>query len=283
MYLLISTTLYVWSVGVHTSRSAIAPRPAIPARNPLEGARRWKVPPRSGEWKVLTPARPLEGPGRSPNRHPSRPNRPGGDEEEGGDREGGARCGRRVHRGAQRGGARLRPEADQQMATATYLSSSFSSPPPPSSRARLWRQTTRAAASAATDRPREVLSPKRRLPLRKVSGDYGPPVLGAVRDRFEYFYGPGGRDGFFASRVRAHGSTVVRLNMPPGPFVARDPRMVALLDAASFPVLFDTSFVKEERVSDRKRSAMAEEIHQNQDEEEEVVAVSSGKKTKLVI
>jgi hypothetical protein len=60
----------------------------------------------------------------------------------------------------------------------------------------------------------------------------------------------------------------------------RDPRVVALLDAASFPVLFDTSLVEEERVSDRKRSAMAEEIHQNQ-EEEEVVAVSSGKKTKL--
>jgi hydroperoxide dehydratase len=76
-----------------------------------------------------------------------------------------------------------------------------------------------------------------------VPGDYGPPVLGAIRDRFEYFYGPGGRDGFFTSRVRAHGSTVVRLNMPPGPFVARDPRVVALLDAASFPVLFDTSLV----------------------------------------
>jgi hydroperoxide dehydratase len=40
-----------------------------------------------------------------------------------------------------------------------------------------------------TDRPREVLSLKRRLPLRKVPGDYGPPVLGAVRDRFEYLKG----------------------------------------------------------------------------------------------
>ncbi|CAL4927527.1 unnamed protein product [Urochloa decumbens] len=126
------------------------------------------------------------------------------------------------------------------MATATFLSFSAAAPSP---RARVRRvQTTRAAASA-TDRPREVVSPKRRLPLRKVPGDYGPPVVGALRDRLEYFYGPGGRDGFFTARVRAHGSTVVRLNMPPGPFVARDPRVVALLDAASFPVLFDTSLV----------------------------------------
>ncbi|KAL5219374.1 hypothetical protein ABZP36_020058 [Zizania latifolia] len=103
------------------------------------------------------------------------------------------------------------------------------------------RRPTRAAASA-TDR-QEMVSPKRRLPLRKVPGDYGLPVMGALRDRYEYFYGPGGRDGFFAARVRAHRSTVVRFNMPPGPFVARDPRVVALLDAASFPVLFDTSLV----------------------------------------
>nr|CAD1819509.1 unnamed protein product [Ananas comosus var. bracteatus] len=32
--------------------------------------------------------------------------------------------------------------------------------------------------------------------------------------------------------------------MPPGPFVAPDPRVVALLDAASFPVLFDTALVE---------------------------------------
>ncbi|CAN6286703.1 unnamed protein product [Urochloa humidicola] len=127
------------------------------------------------------------------------------------------------------------------MATATYLSFSAAAPSP-LARARRVQTTTRAAASA-TDQPREVVSPKRRLPLRKVPGDYGPPVVGALRDRLEYFYGPGGRDGFFTARVRAHGSTVVRLNMPPGPFVARDPRVVALLDAASFPVLFDTSLV----------------------------------------
>uniref|UniRef100_A0A0D9VZG4 hydroperoxide dehydratase n=1 Tax=Leersia perrieri TaxID=77586 RepID=A0A0D9VZG4_9ORYZ len=118
---------------------------------------------------------------------------------------------------------------------------SFAPPSPSPARGAVIRRQTRASVSA-TDR-QEVVSPKRRLPLRKVPGDYGPPVVGAIRDRYEYFYGAGGRDAFFASRVRAHRSTVVRLNMPPGPFVARDPRVVALLDAASFPVLFDTSLV----------------------------------------
>uniref|UniRef100_A0A453KL99 Uncharacterized protein n=1 Tax=Aegilops tauschii subsp. strangulata TaxID=200361 RepID=A0A453KL99_AEGTS len=47
---------------------------------------------------------------------------------------------------------------------------------------------TRASASA-TDR-HEVLSPKRRLPLRKVPGEHGPPLLGALKDRLEYLHGP---------------------------------------------------------------------------------------------
>uniref|UniRef100_A0A8R7TEE0 Uncharacterized protein n=1 Tax=Triticum urartu TaxID=4572 RepID=A0A8R7TEE0_TRIUA len=47
---------------------------------------------------------------------------------------------------------------------------------------------TRASASA-TDR-HEVLSPKRRLPLRKVPGEHGPPLLGALKDRLEYLNGP---------------------------------------------------------------------------------------------
>ncbi|GJM96745.1 hypothetical protein PR202_ga13608 [Eleusine coracana subsp. coracana] len=122
------------------------------------------------------------------------------------------------------------------MATATNYSF-------PSCRAHQRQITTRAAATVTDQQQQGVVSPKRRLPLRKVPGDYGPPLLGALRDRAEFFYGPGGRDGFFTSRVRAHRSTVLRLNMPPGPFIARDPRVVALLDAASFPVLFDADLV----------------------------------------
>ena len=68
------------------------------------------------------------------------------------------------------------------MATATYLS--FSAPPSSCAGRQRRRQATRASPSA-TDRPREVVSPKRRLPLRKVPGDYGPPVVGALRDQLE--------------------------------------------------------------------------------------------------
>lgn len=82
-----------------------------------------------------------------------------------------------------------------------------------------------------------------KLPIRKIPGDYGLPLIGPLRDRFDYFYTQG-RDDFFKSRIRRHNSTVFRVNMPPGPLVAPDPRVVALLDAASFPVLFDNSLVE---------------------------------------
>ncbi|OAY85920.1 Allene oxide synthase 1, chloroplastic [Ananas comosus] len=100
----------------------------------------------------------------------------------------------------------------------------------------------RPAASVSEER--SVSSAGRKnLPIRKIPGDYGLPMVGPIRDRLAYFYTEG-RDAFFLNRVRRHGSTVVRLNMPPGPFVAPDPRVVALLDAASFPVLFDTALVE---------------------------------------
>ncbi|OAY84615.1 Allene oxide synthase 1, chloroplastic [Ananas comosus] len=89
---------------------------------------------------------------------------------------------------------------------------------------------------AAALRPAASVSEERSRGLRAADG-------GPIRDRLAYFYTEG-RDAFFLNRVRRHGSTVVRLNMPPGPFVAPDPRVVALLDAASFPVLFDTALVE---------------------------------------
>jgi hydroperoxide dehydratase len=88
-----------------------------------------------------------------------------------------------------------------------------------------------------------VSTSKSSVPIRKIPGDYGLPLIGPLRDRLSYFYFEG-RDEFFKSRVRKYGSTVLRVNMPPGPTVARDPRVIALLDAASFPVLFDTSLVE---------------------------------------
>ncbi|KAL5987172.1 E1 ubiquitin-activating protein aos1 [Asimina triloba] len=81
------------------------------------------------------------------------------------------------------------------------------------------------------------------LPIREIPGSYGLPLIGAIKDRLDYFYGQG-REAFFASRVQKHKSTVFRTNMPPGPFISSDPKVVALLDAASFPILFDVSKVE---------------------------------------
>ncbi|KAG8074117.1 hypothetical protein GUJ93_ZPchr0006g45735 [Zizania palustris] len=85
------------------------------------------------------------------------------------------------------------------------------------------------------------------LPSRPVPGSYGVPFISAVRDRLDFFYLQG-EDKYFESRAERYGSTVVRLNVPPGPFIARDPRVVALLDAKSFPVLFDVTKVEKRNV-----------------------------------
>lgn len=78
---------------------------------------------------------------------------------------------------------------------------------------------------------------------KEVPGSYGLPLVGAVRDRLDFYYFQG-QDKYFESRVERYGSTVVRMNVPPGPFMARDPRVVAVLDAKSFPVLFDMDKVE---------------------------------------
>lgn len=85
------------------------------------------------------------------------------------------------------------------------------------------------------------------LPLKQIPGSYGLPFFGPIKDRFDFFYNQG-RDEFFRSRVKKYNSTVFRVNTPPGPFNARDSRVVVLLDAASFPILFDTSKVEKKNV-----------------------------------
>lgn len=85
--------------------------------------------------------------------------------------------------------------------------------------------------------------PKPKLPLRKIPGDYGLPLVGPFKDRQDYFYNQG-RDEFFKSRVQKYGSTVYRANLPPGPFISQNPRVVVLLDGKSFPVLFDVTKVE---------------------------------------
>ena len=89
--------------------------------------------------------------------------------------------------------------------------------------------------------------PEDQLPLRKIPGGYGVPFFGAIKDRYNYFYIKG-QDEFFRAKIAQHGSTVLRTNMPPGPFIASNPRVVAVLDAASFPVLFDTARVEKRNV-----------------------------------
>ncbi|WJX45525.1 hypothetical protein P8452_32399 [Trifolium repens] len=87
------------------------------------------------------------------------------------------------------------------------------------------------------------------LPLKPIPGSYGLPVIGALHDRHDYFYNQG-RDKYFATRVEKYNSTVLRLNMPPGGFIAPDPKVIALLDGVSFPVLFDNAKVEKKDVLD---------------------------------
>ncbi|CAN4119284.1 unnamed protein product [Withania somnifera] len=85
------------------------------------------------------------------------------------------------------------------------------------------------------------------LPIRKIPGDYGLPVIGPWRDRLDYFYNQG-KNEFFKSRIQKYESTVFRTNMPPGPFISSNPNVVALLDGKSFPILFDVFKVEKKNV-----------------------------------
>jgi len=81
-------------------------------------------------------------------------------------------------------------------------------------------------------------------PPRPIPGSYGPPVIGALRDRLDYFWFQS-QDEFFRRRAAANRSTVFRTNIPPTfPFfVGIDPRVVAVVDAAAFTALFDSTLV----------------------------------------
>ncbi|XP_062224354.1 probable inactive linolenate hydroperoxide lyase [Phragmites australis] len=81
-------------------------------------------------------------------------------------------------------------------------------------------------------------------PPRPIPGSHGPPVLGPLRDRLDYFWFQS-RDEFFSRRAAAHRSTVFRTNIPPTfPFfLGMDPRVVAVVDAAAFTALFDPALV----------------------------------------
>ncbi|WOL03092.1 hypothetical protein Cni_G11812 [Canna indica] len=84
------------------------------------------------------------------------------------------------------------------------------------------------------------------MTVEEVPGSYGTPFFTPISDRLEFYYQ--GQDKYFQSRVDKYKSTVVRLNVPPGPFMASNPQVVAVLDAKSFPVLFDVSKVEKKNV-----------------------------------
>ncbi|PIA55561.1 hypothetical protein AQUCO_00700100v1 [Aquilegia coerulea] len=75
------------------------------------------------------------------------------------------------------------------------------------------------------------------LPIREIPGDYGLPVIGPIKDHLDYFYNQGEIE-FFRSREKKYASTVFRVNMPPGPFIASDSKK-DVLDGTFMPV---TSF-----------------------------------------
>ncbi|KAF5190439.1 Allene oxide synthase, partial [Thalictrum thalictroides] len=85
--------------------------------------------------------------------------------------------------------------------------------------------------------------------LREIPGDYGLPFIGPIKDRLDYFYNQGQIE-FFRSRATKYMSTVFRVNMPPGAFIASNSKVVVLLDANSFPVLFDTTKVEKKNILD---------------------------------
>ncbi|XP_043714413.1 allene oxide synthase 1, chloroplastic [Telopea speciosissima] len=101
----------------------------------------------------------------------------------------------------------------------------------------------RPSTAAAPPSPPSSTAVTSTLPIREIPGDYGLPVIGPLKDRSDYFYNQG-RDEFFKSRLLKYQSTVFRANMPPGPFIAKNPNVIVLLDGKSFPVLFDTSKVE---------------------------------------
>ncbi|XP_027091642.1 allene oxide synthase-like [Coffea arabica] len=85
------------------------------------------------------------------------------------------------------------------------------------------------------------------LPLREIPGSYGLPFIGPIKDRLDYFYNQG-EVQFFSTRAQKYKSTVFRSNMPPGPFISSNSKVIVMLDGNSFPVLFDISKVEKKNL-----------------------------------
>nr|AED99866.1 cytochrome P450 [Panax notoginseng] len=113
------------------------------------------------------------------------------------------------------------------------------------------RLILRPITASVTDKPSvSAVAPppeSTELPIREIPGDYGPPFIGPIRDRLDFFYNQGPAE-FFKSRIQKYQSTVLRANMPPGPFISSNSNVVVLLDGKSFPVLFDLNKVEKKNL-----------------------------------
>lgn len=128
---------------------------------------------------------------------------------------------------------------------------SFLQLPHPLQRSKLFcrRLISPPVTATATDKP-NIASPSQAAPpepIKPLLGDFGLPFIGPIKDRLDFFYNQG-RDEFFKTRIRKYKSTIFRTNMPPGPFISSNPKVIALLDAKSFPVLFDMSRVEKKDI-----------------------------------
>ncbi|VYS69064.1 unnamed protein product [Arabidopsis thaliana] len=108
---------------------------------------------------------------------------------------------------------------------------------------RVLTRPIKASGSETPDLTVATRTGSKDLPIRNIPGNYGLPIVGPIKDRWDYFYDQGAEE-FFKSRIRKYNSTVYRVNMPPGAFIAENPQVVALLDGKSFPVLFDVDKVE---------------------------------------
>eukprot|EP00252_Welwitschia_mirabilis_P015351 TRINITY_DN3373_c0_g1_i7.p1 TRINITY_DN3373_c0_g1~~TRINITY_DN3373_c0_g1_i7.p1 ORF type:complete len:480 (+),score=18.54 TRINITY_DN3373_c0_g1_i7:118-1557(+) len=83
--------------------------------------------------------------------------------------------------------------------------------------------------------------------VKEIPGCVGFPIISPILDRVNYFMSDS-PESFFKKRIEKYKSTVIRMNMPPGPPMVAESQVVMLLDAKCFPTLFDLSKVEKKNV-----------------------------------
>ncbi|KAL7261837.1 hypothetical protein ACSBR1_000268 [Camellia fascicularis] len=94
------------------------------------------------------------------------------------------------------------------------------------------------------------------LPLKKLPSGYGFPIIREFKELIDY-YGDQRPDEFFRSQILNSKSTVLKTKMKSTSLTIREDSVVLVLDAISFPILFDTSKIKKITGSDDFFSSLA--------------------------